>query len=172
MGLAFFISFFIPAPNTHTSGECITASPLGSSSAHNIRIGSFDQIPPRSTTHILTHLFSRLPSSRPWPLPVFSLLAAAERRGFLFFQECLREVIRHNERWIMQTGGCALTQFREHNRSPVMGLIKRVVFSTLGAWVGGLLSSKEWYKSRCVSWADGDSVFGQHVPREYLLIDR
>lgn len=48
----------------YTSGEWKEASPPGSSLVPNIGTGSVDQIFPLSTTHVLTHLFSSISSTR------------------------------------------------------------------------------------------------------------
>lgn len=60
--------------------------------------GSFDQSPPLTTTHILTHLVSNITNTAALSsLSVFSRLVATEQ-GNLFSEECLREVIRNNDR--------------------------------------------------------------------------
>lgn len=77
--------FITPDIILHTSGEWIEAFPPGSSLAPNMGIGSFDQLPPLSTTHALTHLFfPAVPAPPPSSPSVFSRLAATEQGSSIF----------------------------------------------------------------------------------------
>lgn len=86
--------FITLAAILQTSGERIEASPLGSSLAPNMGIGSFDHIPPLTTTHVLTHLYSRITGTTTLPSVCFLLAWQPLNKGVLFPEEGLREGIK------------------------------------------------------------------------------